>query len=714
MRDLLRIRLVFDDRHLLTKGHRSESLRRCWCLLTPDIATIADLVSHISRLFDLHRSCPDGVLLFMDDFVLPSFESSSIIRDKDIISVRKKTVKLRKVVNIEHDALQIQDCEIVEKQTIACGEQLLAIKELEEELEGHESEDEENVDDHPEKAISEETPVGVQINSKRKKRSSEDLGPRRKKLKQTSFEELIEPSARVDEIHIEHEEVSLKKKARSSKNGHRKGKVPSSDFASDGMTTPTVGVNDKNIGGSVTSEGRGKKLKSTRFEELIGASERDDEIHSEKEEVFSKKKGGSRKNHKKRKVPLGDTVSDGMFTPEVGTSDKNIAGSVTSEERDNQVEGEIEINGCEALSEGVRKFPSRSARRKKARRKWKQLLSNSKKQEDPGNDVQITSSKNQSSETQGRDQMEENLMPQITEPQNVEQTTDSDEEVIPIVVRPGHIRFEPVDAEHSTQQTNGKMEAFHWNGITNKKKGQKWGREKGSWRNDNDDNVCTAEANEINDEVSLANDQMDFEKLMPLTSQPKEGDVLAYRLVELSSSWTPELSSFRVGKVSSYDPISKNLILLPVPNFPVFPDKEKEEEECLWQTNGSLYKEDGSLEIDYASLMDVRVFKPNKQLVLSNNKHGNMTEEPITRIGDLSPVLTNNNINGTMNLNADKTTDNEWKESKQALDKKKEQLLKTDGSSSSKNGSTGTWSYRAVRGSALGPTIALLRAENDL
>lgn len=74
-------------------------------------------------------------------------------------------------------------------------------------------------------------------------------------------------------------------------------------------------------------------MKSIRLKELIGASERDDEIHSEKDEDFSKKRGGSRKNHKKCKVPLGDTVSDGMFTPEVGTSDKNKAGSVTSEER---------------------------------------------------------------------------------------------------------------------------------------------------------------------------------------------------------------------------------------------------------------------------------------------------------------------------------------------------------------------------------------------
>ena len=74
-------------------------------------------------------------------------------------------------------------------------------------------------------------------------------------------------------------------------------------------------------------------MKSTSFEELIGASERDDETHSEKDEVLSKKRGGSSRNHKKRKVPLGDTVSDGTFTPEVRTSDKNMAGFVTSEER---------------------------------------------------------------------------------------------------------------------------------------------------------------------------------------------------------------------------------------------------------------------------------------------------------------------------------------------------------------------------------------------
>ncbi|KAG6573691.1 Coilin, partial [Cucurbita argyrosperma subsp. sororia] len=31
---------------------------------------------------------------------------------------------------------------------------------------------------------------------------------------------------------------------------------------------------------------------------------------------------------------------------------------------------------------------------------------------------------------------------------------------------------------------------------------------------------------------------------------PQKGDVVAYRLIELSSTWTPEISSFRAGKVS--------------------------------------------------------------------------------------------------------------------------------------------------------------------
>ena len=32
-----------------------------------------------------------------------------------------------------------------------------------------------------------------------------------------------------------------------------------------------------------------------------------------------------------------------------------------------------------------------------------------------------------------------------------------------------------------------------------------------------------------------------------MSSVPQEGDIIAYRLVELSTSWCPELSSFRVG-----------------------------------------------------------------------------------------------------------------------------------------------------------------------
>ncbi|XP_028551194.1 coilin-like [Dendrobium catenatum] len=78
---MVRFRLVFDDRHLLDKSQRSQGLRRCWFRLKPDMKNIGELASQIRECFGIrHR-----IVLFMDDFVLPSFESTCIITDTDII-----------------------------------------------------------------------------------------------------------------------------------------------------------------------------------------------------------------------------------------------------------------------------------------------------------------------------------------------------------------------------------------------------------------------------------------------------------------------------------------------------------------------------------------------------------------------------------------------------------------------------------------------------
>lgn len=128
----------------------------------------------------------------------------------------------------------------------------------------------------------------------------------------------------------------------------------------------------------------------------------------------------------------------------------------------------------------------------------------------------------------------------------------------------------------------------HWTGSTGKKKGRKWGKEKFSSARGNDYKDLNKELSEAltTEKEMPINFHIDFDNLPPLTTLAEvllilfllslleiisifcyhihksfpllimhylmclinlqEGDVIAYRLIELSSTWTPELSSFRV------------------------------------------------------------------------------------------------------------------------------------------------------------------------
>lgn len=55
-----------------------------------------------------------------------------------------------------------------------------------------------------------------------------------------------------------------------------------------------------------------------------------------------------------------------------------------------------------------------------------------------------------------------------------------------------------------------------------------------------------------------------------------------------------------------------------------------------------------------------------------------------------------------------------WDEISDALSAKKAELSKDDGLNQEESSGWRSWSYRALRGSALGPTMALLRAQNEL
>lgn len=54
-----------------------------------------------------------------------------------------------------------------------------------------------------------------------------------------------------------------------------------------------------------------------------------------------------------------------------------------------------------------------------------------------------------------------------------------------------------------------------------------------------------------------------------------------------------------------------------------------------------------------------------------------------------------------------------WDDIAQALSVKKSQLQKNNSFGAKETPDKGAWSYRALRRSALGPTMALLRSQND-
>lgn len=54
--------------------------------------------------------------------------------------------------------------------------------------------------------------------------------------------------------------------------------------------------------------------------------------------------------------------------------------------------------------------------------------------------------------------------------------------------------------------------------------------------------------------------------------------------------------SSQVGKISSYDPLSGKVMLVPVPEYPLVLDEKKDEAVELLSIN-TLYNEDGTLEV---------------------------------------------------------------------------------------------------------------------
>ncbi|KAL6893449.1 hypothetical protein ACP4OV_007547 [Aristida adscensionis] len=653
----VRLRLAFDDRRLLRRAQRHDGLQRCWLLLGPELATVADLAAHVVDYFRLRRSCPSGVVLSMDGFALPPFESTCIFRDNDVVRVKQKSCKNM----VRHnDAHCIQDPEIVEKRPLPIDDEILAIeyKKDDNRQEGEQQGDHQ----HEENATVSHNIENGDTCSKRKWHD-DDAGiaesSKKKKLKVTNPGKHIGCS-KEDNIQ-----------QYPNQDGSKKSVSSSIDIEAKNATQP---------GTTVTLEEEQKPerpLQKIRFGNFFR--------NNQTELMYEK-------------VPDCNPPSDAK---------KNVQ------------ESPLTVDCPSIINQDGLPCPS-------SNKNESHVPSSCHKIDDEG--------------------------------------SDTSEDIVPVVVRPGHIRFVPsgrVPKKSPARDTQG---TFQWSGTMSKTKGQKWGMNNSNKKNADvryhdharlhgcgteayqpvvdsnisgngfrgatNEKVCegsndgSLSMKTIAEEGKSSGEPLDFESLYPLTRLPKEGDLIAYRLFELSSSWCPELSSYRVGKVLIYDPISLRIILLPVPEYPILTEENKCEEGSDMLVDMSPYKEDGYLEIDYSSLLDVRLLKGNDLVPTAvrtpstetGKKVGSLADNPATLDknkdieGQKEPLVLNNVK--APEATPEKTQNKGWEGNGEAS-KDKPDGQENGWGTWPPNTSTSAWSLSALRSSVLGPTVSFLRGRNS-
>lgn len=557
----LRVRLVFEDRSILSETQRSDGMEHSWFLLkSQQHRTISDVCTHLLHIFKLRRSCPNGILLSMDGFVLPSFESTEMLKDKEIICVRKKG----------EDAVEAADA----------GNLLDKV-----EVDGLDPEDN-----------------GLLL-------LANDMFDKGTGEYQSESEEVDEEQSQ-DEASPE-EAVSKKRKA------------------------------------SMKLQNLAKKKR--RLEVLDDA---EDETDTEEIDNVNNDASHSRKiSGKKEKIPNCNSKPNEETNRSAATSSKKVK-SPSLVKRSEQLQQNIEEVNQVSTAPGAKKMPSRSARRKKAKRQWmKELAKISKKKPHSYSKPEVTKAENKEANglPKGLLHWKQALKKPVhknTVEQKTNQSRDVGTGVVSIVTRPKHIRFEPLDEDQAGKQTGVSNETIMWNGSTSKRKGKKWSAEKFSASRRNDSKRINKEAFKMlfmDTQVPVI-DPNDFDKLPPCCS-PQEGDVIAYRLLELSSSWIPEFSSFRVGRISYYD--ARDIVLIPVPEYPIASDKINED-----GPNDSLYGEDGTLEINYSALVDVRIVKqydPDATEAVSNG----VNQTPVSNDKDAAENMVSNSNDNNINLSKD-------------------------------------------------------------
>ncbi|CAH9071177.1 unnamed protein product [Cuscuta europaea] len=656
----LRIKVVFEDGDILHVSQKSEGLERSWLLLNPKHhKTISEFSSYLLQNFQLHDSCPNGILLSMEGYVLPPFESTCFFKDKDVISVRKKGGSLIHAGDAPNyvDNLQVVKKAIVNTKPVCIANEAFAIETRGYEMDEPEKERRDQVHDY--KSLTSDLLVdGVPVSKKRK--ASEKLNCLKKKKKK-EYPQVAEKC----NIDIQPEPTKKSKQDLTDKKSYKKQMKKSESHKMNGA--------DGNGGTAKISESNVTKLDMTINDQILKSGKDCVAVTAKPEEMKKLPNRSSRRQYAKRKF-------------------KKEMTKILKENENSQLENTSkEIQSKDRKREGVR-F-------QQGHRKWRKGQANDQTREDKY--CKQRRSRGEIEETPDQPKgllywmglLSKDMAKDKSKPEHANskspvrdelvQSSDIDHEVVPVEVRP----------EHICSELSGKEQTVKQNQARGKLSSEK---------------ITTSQRTEINEphkdssEISSAenfapgNGSIDFAKLPSLSDVPKEGDVIAYRLLEVSSNWTAELSPYHVGKILSFNSKSSRASLMPVAGYPFYSTKNKPgEDECTMKLDSSLYREDGSLEIDLSSLVDVRAVKPPTLLLPSKVDSIGNNNDKSRPSGQENRVIVNHENNMCGGGGSQESREDMWEQLSVALSAKKEQLSQQSSSWGKVIPSKSSWSYEA-------------------
>eukprot|EP00250_Pteridium_aquilinum_P019209 c24342_g1_i1 orf=70-2202(-) len=690
----VRLKLHFEDISILTAEQVQEGLSDSWYLLGCHLRSIADLASHIVVAFGLLNSCPHGISLHMENFTLPPSQPIWLLKDKDVVSVSKKKFSIN-----AGDPLVKHACSsslgTLEK-IAPNGVKTCALEEFEREIGGYESEEEEEEDAREalRKDVGDKALRASSTKSKQKKR-------KRVKMERADEQGLMK-------LQVVPYTGGLTGDKERKKHPKRQKLIMQQDD------------NEKLHQADETEEGR--------------KCEKGQEPESSKAIKTEKKKKDKAMTSK-----ADESIEEPTVEKQQGLkgSNKNVSLSTSDSSSDEKVQDEKKKPGLHVEGESGKKC-SRSTLRKKAKRRWKREnggLAHLTLQSDKLGDgpVKVLALKDAAEELS------------LAFPFKHKDDGDAEEERLPLVVRPGHLRFEPLDEDDDDGfHSQHPLPLLGWGNGISKRKGQSWGQEKPKRGGRNFEAVDNMEI--------CDNQELKLETLPALEGTPQNGDVIAYRILELTAFSCPELSEYRVGKVVALDGHSGTIKLTEVPEYPLRRRHDDHEAE----TNGdisvsSLYDDEGFLETQISSLADIRLVErgPHETCKITSTIQAptDLATTDINTILNTSTADTEVDASKTSTINPNSSKANlptegqssaplqGWLEITEELERKKEELGKKEGItatravevdttkigngcssavSNSKNASTGRAKGWHKKAGGLGSTMALLRSQNVL